>query len=853
MKTAERQNHSRMNLRNRISDTIMRVFRSAGSKLVVEPSSPPSEADLEPLPPEPDQGDYDPRLNVSLVQFIQDSEAPVRLKNAFLLADEADMLPHQTLGEYFNNRFTAYKTYCEMPQFSGLLVFDLECLLNNQFRQLQPDKNESDLIESSLNQTPSIEPCSWSEIVNQIENHTNLADQYISLTAQVLDLPWPSDLLYLQLKDLQNLTESNIENLLGPLNEDSNGIEAIQTLKSVLSFWDDPKNQQRVDELNPEFLIRQTVERHIPNVAAQVVYRRLDSVSSPKETAEAIGQSLGLSRDYIRQFETKAVRRLNQPPFSDCLKILLYSCQEQIENYLLGVNGCVRKNALPKCLDDPTLTKSLAIRVLYSTVAGYADANFVCFRNLYFKANTDESVLKQNFERIESSIQKLSLPLHIEVVAAELNVSVHALVCYAASNVSHGIFDDYLYEGRMTPRKQRGIQLMKVISGCLGGGPATFAEIISTYRYVFPNDKSSIRDLRNSMYEYSDQILPLTDNGFASIMRFCSIQDSVGVSGELIPELDHAEYGSFNPGTLYAEIVDLVDEIGPAPLLEIRSEFSQRFSEKWSANSVFPVLKSTNYFVRMAPGIIGTLPMAEDAAKLDILPALESEIQVKYYIYAKVSHSRFDYPLWNPDVEFHWCDFGDGNLPWETYASLLSVVNPDQWPISEEHRGKWHDRIAEEGKFMLTVKPLPLTQILPTVRDICTLALFIGDHSTVSWLDINRVLGYRIDSRSSMSFLAILAKLGIIEITKSWLLPIQVRRGAAYRFLNEIVCSNRLNSLWLDVPELMDTKSSMKSIWINQQELEQMLTLMRTVSTADESTLYQPTIFDDFEPENEIS
>ena len=104
-----------------------------------------------------------------------------------------------------------------------------------------------------------------------------------------------------------------------------------------------------------------------------------------------------------------------------------------------------------------------------------------------------------------------------------------------------------------------------------------------------------------------------------------------------------------------------------------------------------------------------------------------------------------------------------------------------------------------------------------------------------------------------MSFLAILAKLGIIEITNNWLLPIQVRRGAAYRFLNEIVCSNRLNSQWHEVPELMDTNSSMKSIWINQQELEQMLTLMHTSSTSDEAALYQPTIFDDFEPESEIS
>ena len=831
----------------------MRVFRSAGSRLVVEPPPAPTEADLEPLPLEPVQGDHDHRLNVSLVQFIQDSEAPVRLKNAFLLADEADMLPHQTLGDYFNERHTAYKTYCEMPQFSGLLVFDLECVLNNQFRQLQPDEDQPDLIDSSLNQTLSKEPRSWNEVVHQIKNHTALADQYISLSAQVLDLPWPSDFLYLQLKDLQNLTENDLENLFGPLNEGGNGNETIQTLKSVLSFWDDPKNQQRVDELNPESLIRQAVERHIPNVAAQVVYRRLDTVSSPKETAEAIGQSLGLSRDYIRQFETKAVRRLNQPPFNDRLKILLHSSQEEIENYLLGVNGCVRKNALPKSLDDPTLTKSLAIRTLYSTVAGYADANFVCFRDLYFKADTDESILEKNFERIESSVQNLSLPVHLEVVAAELNVSVHALVCYAASNVSHGIFDNYLYEGRMTPRKQRGIQLIELISGRMGGGPATFAEIISTYRHVFPDDQSSIRDLRNSMYEYSDQILPLTDNGFASIMRVCSFQDSAGESGESIPELDHAEYRSFNPGTLYAEIVDLVDEIGPAPLLEIRSEFSRRFGEKWSENSVFPVLKSTNYFVRMAPGIIGTLPMLENAEQSGILPALESEIQVKYYIYAKVSHSRFDYPLWNPDVEFHWCDFGDGNLPWETYASLLSVANPDQWPISEEQRGKWHDRIADEGKFMLTVKPLPLTQILPTVRDICTLALFIGNHSTISWLDINRVLGYRIDSRSSMSFLAILAKLGIIEITNNWLLPIQVRRGAAYRFLNEIVCSNRLNSLWHDVPELMDSNSSMKSIWINQQELEQMLTLMHTASKSDKSTLYQPTIFDDFEPESETS
>ncbi len=776
-------------------------------------------------------------LAVSLVETVQTSQCSVRLKSAIDQANNAGLLPHRTLKDYTEDHEWGFEAYFELPDFGSRTVIELATFLDREIDRLAA------AAQNSYDELPgSWSAPAWEEIAHLISEHRSLDDQYIWISAQLLELPWPQELLYTRLIDLKDLTAADLEQLLGPYLEDD--MTALETLQMVLSFWND--SPAEAEALSPARCATQIMNQLLPHKSKAILYQRVGFDSVKQQTLNGIGESLGMSRERVRQIHDNAISLLNETRAQYYFKILLHSCHSELEQRLLGDVGCIRQHQLPKQLDSLGVI-NLAIRCLYGSLSGYADATFSRFRNLYIKSSIDLEVLATEFEQIDNSIQSLSLPDHLEVAASDMQVSIDALTCYVIGSKEFRIFDGFLHSGKLTPRVRRAIQLLKVLSGCLGGSPATLDVIYSIYRFAFPDAVCSPRDLYGLLYKYPEQMLSLTDAGFASVLRWCRIDEHALVQNVAVPTQPDDEYKQFGSDTTYAELVNLVDEIGPAQLIEIRSEFKRRFGNKWSDNSVYPILKTTHYFVRMAPGIVGTLPMLKAPDKLKFHPVLQSEVQVKFYVYAKQSQSRFSYPLWIPEVEYHWCLMGDGRLPWTTYESLLAVANPDHWPIDEYEKAAWRNRIKDEGRFSLSVTPLPLDATVPTVKEICTLALFIDDQRTVSWLDINRVMGNRIDVRGSMSYLAVLAKLGIVKLADNWLLPIEVCRDANYRFLNEIICSGRLNSTWREVPELSDTLSDFKSILINRREFDRLITKMLVAGTESDRVLQQASIFDDLD------
>ncbi len=831
-----------MNISNRLSTLLKKLFLITSRKS--QSSFTERESVNEAAAHHSDETEYfdvDP-MNESLVQFIVNSEVSNRLKNAVVNANEQGLLPHRTLRDYVHHRDRAFKTYCGIPRFTGGVVFELDQLLGQRLTQL-PDTTPNQLLPHELYAPNPSEVPSWSEIVQQINRHSTLDEQYIWLTAQALNLPWPTELLSMQLKNLQNLTVQQIKQCIEPyIQLDSNPTD-LATLQVVLDFWDAPANQRHVEILSPENMVKRMIGNTIPHLAADILFRRWGTPSVAKASLKKIAQQLNLTRKFVHQIETKAIHTLTQLPQRNYLKILLHYHRKVIERQLLGPTGSIRQTDLKRNIVQLDPTIRVAIQCLYHSPTHYAQQHFTRFDNLYLQADTDCIELAQNFETIEKSIEDLPLPIHLDVAATNFGVPVRSLAHYTSSRKSHGIWNDYLHRGQLSPRKRRAIELVQTIADHLGGGPVTFSDICSTYRHHFPQTTCSMRDIKNSLYEYPNQFLPLHDNVFASITRVCVVPKKIPSNN--VAALRLTDYKEFNPGTVHAEIANLVDEIGPAPLLEIRTEFMRRFGDRWSANSVFPVLKSSHYFIRMAPGIVGTLPMLDEPSKLTMRSALASEMQIKYFIYAKLSQSRITYPLWHPVIEHQWCQWSSKIPTGSTYSSLLTVVNPDQWQASEDEKETWRARISHEGLLALPISPVPLTRILPTIRDICALAIYIGEHPTISWIDVNQVLGYRIDSRGSFSFLAVLAKLGIVNLTDNWLLPIEVNPGTTYRFLNEMVCSNRLNSPWSEVPELIEGNPDFKSALIDDRELEKLLAMMQSVVSRSRTKLRQSELFHD--------
>lgn len=690
---------------------------------------------------------------------------------------------------------------------------------------------------SPIDEYPLTDPLSWEVVAELIQDHGSLSNQYVSLTAQQLGLNWPDSLKFLQLKELRDNSADQLNERLFPHIDDDEQATVITTLGKVLFYWSKPTHETEVADLSPEKFVNETLEKYIDATAKEIVIRRAEN-----ESRQEIGHSLGLTSKQIRQIENHTLSQINQLPEIDYFKILLHSRRISIEHQLLGKHGCTKINDLPKVLTDNQLV-CLSVKCLFGSLLKYADAHFVRFRNLFLRDGTEIRKLDMEFDIIENEIENLSLPMRIELAAQELDVSADALRWFITSTTEFGLLNNHLYKGRLSRRKQRGIQLIQITSGCYGGKPTSFYQLLSTYRFLFPHDPCSFRDIRNTIFEFPQQILSLCDAGYCAISKFTALNDRSLIKKADVPFLSADEYRSFEPEGLQTEMADLVDEIGPAPVLAIRDEFVRRFGQKWSANSVYPTLKSTAYFRRMAPGIIGTLPMTDDPEKLTIHTCLLTQTQVRIYILARVSKSRITYPLWNPEVEYKWCVWGDQNLPWKLYASLLSVANPDEWPVSEDKKYTWKSRITSDGSFAISIAPLQLSNTVPSIREILALALFASNNSTISWMDINRILGHRIDSRNSLSYVVILSKLGILRLPMNWLLPLEVNTRATYRFINELVCNDRMGNSWRDFPEFLESNGDTNASWINMRELEQLLENMLSGKTENISG-NQPDLFE---------
>ena len=761
---------------------------------------------------------------VPLTEVIENANCSTRLKNAFNDANGQGLIPHQTIADYVADRQWGIGVYYHLPTFTPSMILKLESVLAQAVERAVPEKT----FEVQLPPAPdNTESACWEEIIRLVNESDETHDsQYIALTAKFLNADWPEELLYLKRGDLRNLTPGELKKKLASLAGTRNQSRELETMRQVLEYWPPRELYTSVGD---------ALEEYMPEKLREVLYRRMNTSSSPSETFAAIGQRINLSVERVRQIEQHALNILKKPPLLDYMKILMDSCHRSLEIELLGNDGCTRHADLPNILTDnespdspsnETKLKSLAVRCMYGSLTDYADAVFVRFGDLYVASGTDVDRMAQEFEVIEKFIGELRFPIYRDIAASDLKVSVNSIAAYFTRDANHGSHHHYLYDGKLTIRKRRGIQLLEVISDCCGGGPVTLDQICAHYRLMFPSDRCTLLDLRKSLYDMPDQVLPLNDGGFAAASRACQLHHRTEFGGHSNLELSESDYRPASPETIYAELAGLVDEIGPASLLEIRNEFVTRFGTKWSGNSVFPAFKSVMYFVRMAPGIIGTQMMLKQQRELEMPRCLESELQVKYYIYSKISKSHFSYPFWNPHIEHQWCLRSEGSLSWDTYTSLLAVCEPEKWPVSKLEQNRWKRRIARDGRLAISMTPIDLTQAVPTVRQIFSLILFLKDKRTISWLDINRILGLRIDSRNSVSYLAVLGRLGILDLSTNWMLSHDVHQHAACRFLNEIMCSANVNQRWENIPEFTGSNPVMDCPWFLQRDLEQLADLM---------------------------
>jgi hypothetical protein len=147
----------------------------------------------------------------------------------------------------------------------------------------------------------------------------------------------------------------------------------------------------------------------------------------------------------------------------------------------------------------------------------------------------------------------------------------------------------------------------------------------------------------------------------------------------------------------------LLRRTGPLRFVDLRAEAVSLLGQK-HAHSVGPILLTSGTFVRLLPGIYA-LP--------DQLPALTNiafnppafmlnEERAKWLATARFAGEPYgSFPLWQPEVEYALCRWGETNANPILWRSLLAVASVDQWPASDREKEHWQSLQSRSGAYSL--------------------------------------------------------------------------------------------------------------------------------------------------------
>lgn len=780
-------------------------------------------------------------MHSSIADIVMNSGASVRLSNAIMLAKGGNKMPHVSLQEFVDKKPNSIKPYYSLPNLGRKSVKELEFILEEAVSLAQNEISKSHVTVSS--DKPPL-PERWSAIRDK-DHSKLLLRSYLVLIADAQSLIWPEELSHWKVSDCIGYDYSELEDTIKDLcSSVATGrvIESIIIMVSALgSDVEEVLTRFQFSQLVP-FILKFLTERQ-----KSVISRRYGLGGSNRQTLEEVGSAENVTRERIRQIEKKALTKLKLPQFVSIFQEIIRIHEPVIRSLFLGQDEC---GELGEILDTRKLLPCkvrLAFDLIYPGKSGlkqYLDKNYARIDKIYFPRSRDTETLEKDIKRLEVYLDKFKLPRTIAYLSNHFDIAGFAVSVLATRSKDFGCYKGYLYKGQLSIKKRRIVNLHRCALDHFGGMVKDFFQLLDSYLYCFPEDTCSDRDLRIVMAENPQLFVDMTDAGYWAVSRQIPIRGSDLPNRSDVPRQGIEVIRPKNEESLRFAIASILEDMGPSPLNIIKERFVELYGHKWSANSVFPILVESPYFVRMAPGIMGTLSMLYNNQLQQLPTGLFSATQIRIYVLAQYSNSRILYPLWNPKTEYAWCRWGSKNITPKLFNSLLSVVKPALWPIPEKEREKWLQLSRDQGLFEVEVEPKPIDSVIPTVRRTLAIAQYCQQFTNVSWMDLNRVIGARQDDRNILSYVSVLHKLGIVRKHSDWKKPLPINTANALWFINEVICNDAIGANWSIFCEKLSNRDNAVPDWCSKPQYIYLMSLLadqsdKQVSVSQISSLDQ--------------
>jgi hypothetical protein len=587
------------------------------------------------------------------------------------------------------------------------------------------------------------------------------------------------------LRELQAVSTNLIHAHLttcGLTENDSSTICALLFNSKAVESEDCAQLVQKLARLSAfNFNMLRSTETKSPELLTKILLDTLDERSRDivkrryalNETLEQIAERYALTRERIRQIESKALRQMAQQGKNLRLTESLIANEEEIWTSLVGDNSFLN-------FADPTsgavVTPSVRLLMDIQGLSTTDLLNLIALRweDGWCRLGTNTHAFDQAKSELQEALSGKPLPRPLPLLPSGSTPEITRM----AAEVGLGMrtFNGYVLSDGMATRSQ--IKMVN-LHRHMGNGrlPRITTLLARMLGGAQGRDSTSARYVAMLMERYPHLFLE-ADEGHWFGIGGLNHSDTEQVISPSEPPSDNDEYDddTFTTAGLLREILTAEGPTTFSRLVEIASD---RLPPGRSAASLGPTLiVNPDVFVRILPGVYGLkdkIPSAETL--LEEKPKfLLNEEQARYYALGRRAGEPWDtFPLWSAGAEAALCVWAMHNADETIMLSLVSVATFDAWPFDEETKQTWRDLAKERNaRFHLHFQPRDsVGYVLPKLDRLLAACLEARSRGQFNWMAGNRILKRLVSSNMSAGLMALMSSLDALNIHDAthWQMP----------------------------------------------------------------------------------
>jgi hypothetical protein len=507
----------------------------------------------------------------------------------------------------------------------------------------------------------------------------------------------------------------------------------------------------------------------------EVITKRFGFGDEPVQTLEEVGVTFQVTRERVRQIQVDALKKFKLPIIVNALTSHLdkmftrfwESCSvndlyidEGSSEYRKFKNETVAYDLLSVSIVDERFDKFISKRTL--KVGGR-----------FYEASTTKKDLGRASKEVKKLIKSDRLPCRSDEIVDAFGQDLGRLILNSPGISSFG---ELLFESAKRRRGLRTAQLYSLLSETME--IAHIVHIQGSYSSLYPGDDCSARLLIMVMEEAPHLFIKIFEgywwilNKLPGSFRYLDC-DMGGLANSSIPmgrklELEETSTSEDDGLGVVATIESSFIANGPQTYLDIHNCTNISFG------SIAAIIGRYGHFLRLAPMVYGLAThICQPEESVRRTPnSLLTELQCRYFaeaMHAGEGHEA--YPCWNTGYEYALSRWAKVEAPPAIFQSLMSVVDPINWPVSEKERNFWIAEKTRSGSYQLGSScENSIQETLPGLRKVLAATAFCAavGHKSISWCSANRILGNRTGSHKCIGLLITLVKLGVVEAPKDW-------------------------------------------------------------------------------------